>query len=316
PTKASPKDPTKASPKAPRKAAPRKTPVSLKRDPKTNTDLPKSVPPKKQPKALPLKALISKNAPAEKVHKTTFFKGNKATQDLMKRLAHLQALRSLGRLGKDKLDEFGLSESPSTLSIRNGSNTRVFRIGHKTYGNQDYYLQDQADQRVYVVRGRTLSDMRYAEFRLMDRELIAFSSQDIESIVLTAKDQKKTLFQHNRRKPSDAFWTDDAEAQRGKDIYRNWFAKLSRLRVLSYTRPKEAPKHLEKLISLRYIGHKKPLGTLTLFTEQTLAPGTVSAAPGGAVNYYARSKHTRVFVKITKTLAADVAKDIATVLGK
>ncbi|PID39254.1 MAG: hypothetical protein CSB49_01855, partial [Proteobacteria bacterium] len=262
-----------------------------------------------------IKPGVKKAEPPKKVLKKTYFKGNKATNELMTSLAKLRALRSLGKLGKDKLDEFGLTKSTSTLTLKSGSTTRTFIIGDRTYGNTDYYLQDKADQRVYVVRARPLSDMRYAEFRLMDRDLTPFPPTDVEKVVLVGKGKSRTLYQLNRRTQSKAFWADEKDAKRGKELHRSWIGKLKRLRALEYTRPGQAPKGLRPLLEVRYFGRGKRLGTVTLLAEQTLVPGTVAAVPKGAQTYYAKSDNTRVPVKLSKTLAAELAKDIDKVMN-
>jgi len=187
----------------------------------------------------------AKEEPA-KIKKVAQFKGSKAADELMKGLAQLSAIRSLGIVSKEKLETFGLSQSKGRLMVSSGSDKREFVLGKNTYGNMDSYLQDKQDRRVYVVRPQPIQDFPYAEFRLKDRDLLSFEPKEVERAEVLHKGKKKAMLQQNRRDSAKAFWADVAAPQKRKVLYGNWMDKLKRLNVLEYVSADKAPKDLQQ----------------------------------------------------------------------
>ncbi|MBW2732403.1 MAG: DUF4340 domain-containing protein [Deltaproteobacteria bacterium] len=296
---------------------------SLRRDPKANPNKPaapkpavkatpiKATPAKATPikatpaKATPIKARPIKATPAKarpKVRKDSQFIGNKATEELMKTLAKLPAIRSLGTLAKEKLEEFGLTTSDKTLTIIEGSNTRVFTVGKRTHGNMDYYLQDRSDQRVYVVRPRAMQDLSYAEYRLMERNLHTFDTTEFDRVRIRQGNKGLMLQQHNRRKPSKATYSRLGGDGKAKAHFRAWMQKLGRLRTAEYPKADTPLKGLTPVVKVEFFNGQKKLGTTELLVLQK--------GITGPANYYARSETSRVVVKVNESVVKELEKDL------
>jgi len=243
-----------------------------------------------------------------KVTKHQEFKGNPSADELLKGLATLTAVRSLGTVEKDKLKSFGLEESKKTLTLVAGSSPRTFIIGGNTFGNRDLYIQDRQDKRVYVVRPRLLEDLQYAEFRLVDRDLYGFTSSDVERATVVAGKRRKVLSQQNRRTPTSAFWADAAEPTKKKDFYRNFMGKLLRLQAMEYLKPDEKKSGLVELLSVEC---QLAAGKQASFKLYEGGPPAIAPAKGQPMkDYYAVSTNSRSMVKINARLADEVARDI------
>jgi hypothetical protein len=309
-------------PKAPAKKPVAKKPVAKKLAPKPPTKLPSAkTPPTKLPgtpgktllagKKPPIK--LTKPAPPPKKKVVRMFKGNSASQDFLQNIGKLRAIRSLGVLEAAKLEEFGLKDSKTKLTIASGASKRVFIVGKRTHGNSDYYIKDTSDKRVYVIKQTVLQDLRYTEFRLMDRRLQTFDLKDVERVQITANGRRKVLMQHNRHKSAKARWTDEGkEIKDAKPLYRAWMTKLSRSRALEYTSPKKPPKARELLTVTFYRGSRK-LGATTILAASKSA---LTATKGPAQTFYAVSAHTRVPVTINPMLANEIARDVGKILGE
>ncbi len=269
---------------------------------------PKAEAKKPEPKVEPKKP---KDPP--KVRKSKQFKGGKAAEEMMKGLAKLSVMRSLGTVPADKLKAFGLQGSKKSLVLKSGGMTRELTLGSNAHGSMDRYIQDKQDGRVYVIRPRLLADFPYAEYRLMDRDLHGFVRKEIEKVVISGKAGKKTLVQQNRRTPASAFWADEAAPRKRKELYGNWMDKLSRLSVLEYVANKKQSDLTEEL-TVQYFGAAKNLGQLRLYSAAGLAPAPGKKLASPAKQYYARTGSTRALVKVSGPMAGEILRDAAGVL--
>lgn len=250
----------------------------------------------------------------KEVRKQQAFKGNEALDKLVKSLAELNAVRSLGMISGDKLKSFGLHESKKTLTLVTGSTPRTFIIGDNTYGNMDIYIQDKQDRRVYVINPRSVQDLKYAEFRLMERELHGFNNTEMDRVLFKTDKGQKTLVQKNRRTPATAFWADAEAPDKGKDFFKNWMSKLSRLRATEYAKQADKLEGLtEKLSAEYYLGGKK-LGYLKLYQLGASVPAGAPKGKNGDDEYYAQTENTRAKVKLSRRLGEEVVKDLENLL--
>jgi hypothetical protein len=300
------KDDKKAPEKAPDKKAPdKKAPDDKKAEGKKDEKKPEEKKPDK-PKPPEKPKMI-------KVTKTRQFKGNKSADEMVKALSNLAAIRTLGTVDKDKLKAFGLEESKKTLTLISGSSPRTFIIGGNTYGNQDIYVQDKQDKRVYVVRPRNLQDLQYAEFRLIDRELHSFAPSDVERAVLVAGKRRKVLVQKSRRDPAKAFWVDADAPEKKKDFYRNFMGKLLRLQAMEYVPVKEQKKGLSEVLRVEYKVASGKGGFLRLYSAAPppVLPGAKPPTPPpSGKEYYGISSNTRAQVKVNARLVDEVVRDV------
>lgn len=245
-----------------------------------------------------------------KVTERKEFKGNKSVEELIKGLSTLSAVRSLGKLDKDKLKAFGLEESKKTLTLIAGSTPRTFVIGGNTYGNLDVYVQDRQDKRVYVVRPRLLQDLQYAEHRLVDRSLHDFAPADVEQAALVVGKQRKILVQKNRQDPANAHWVEAESPDKRKDFYRNFMGKLLRLQAMEYVLPKDRNKQMTELLRASYRVSGGETASLILYSAgPPIAVPTADKKPAQS-EFYAISSNTRALVKLNPRLADEVARDV------
>ena len=252
-------------------------------------------------------------APAlPKVAQFKEFRGNETTEKLVTELSNLTALRVLGKVDAAKLKAFGLVGSKKKLVLTIGSAKRTFIIGNKTHGNMDYYVQDSQDERVYVIKPKQMQNLKYAQYRLIDRRLYEFKTEDIDKVVVTAGEKSKGLSQHNRRKKREAFWSLVGSEKR-EDLYTNWMTKLLRLRVSDYLPPGFDLKGLKPIMKAEFSLGSKVSEVLTMYKMKSDLGDGKQVKEG---DYLVKTGHTRSMVKLTKSVAGEIARELDSILGE
>lgn len=301
----------------PEPPAPTKTPApvgtTLNKDPKAEAEADKEAPLSKEMKITTPKAL----APAlPKVAQFKEFRGNETTEKLIEELSTLTALRTLGKVDATKLKTFGLKDSKRKLVLTMGKTNRIFIIGDKTHGNMDYYVQDTQDERVYVIKPKQMQNLKYAEYRLIDRRLYDFKTDEIDTVKIMAKvageDKSQSLTQHNRRKSRAAFWSLTGSNKR-EELYTNWMTKLLRLRVSDYLQPGIDAKDLLLVMKADFSLGPKLEESLALYKAKAAIADGKDLKEG---DYLVQTGHTRKMVKLTKSVADEIAREIDGIVGK
>ena len=251
----------------------------------------------------------------KKIKKVQAFIGSQSAEELMKSLAKLSAMRSLGKAEGKKLEGFGLKKGDRGLVLEFKGSKKELNLGDNTYGNMDRYVQDKADGRVYVVEPRYLGDFPYAEFRLKDTGLTRVERVEIEKVQVAAKDKKKVLVQRHNNTPQKAFWSDEAAPDKSRLLYGNWVDKLTRLSVAEYLPPDEAPKGLTEVLAVAYRGKGDTLDEVRLYRGPPAMPAADKGKPRAVTaDAYAKSRHTRALVKINGTLLEEILRDLDSIL--
>jgi hypothetical protein len=225
-------------------------------------------------------------------------------------LAPLRASREVGQLDDETLEQVGLHEPKDRLTISCGGKDRTFLVGENAFGSGDRYLRDERGGAVYLTDAALVRDLESAQARLMQRKLHTFEWNTIAKIGAGGYGRDKTLLHRNRHDPSQAEWVDEAEPDRRNELYGNWLNRLRRMSVLEYLNPDEEPggdgADAQAVATLRFLDKRdKVVDELVLL--RTVADD--------AVEYYARTKATRSWVKLPRSLAKEVAQDVRPVMG-
>ena len=235
----------------------------------------------------------------------------------MKSLSRLSALRALGAPDKEKLEGFGLDKGERGLVLEASGSKKALILGDNTHGNMDRYVLDRADKKVYVVAPRYLGDFPYAEFRLKDSGLIRVTRPEMEKVLVGAEGKQKTLLQRHNATPQKAFWADETAPDKSRVLYANWVDKVNRLSVVEYLAPGKEPAGLKEVLVVAYQGKGKVLDELRLYRAST--PPVAAADKGKPMvaapkDAFARSRNSRVMVKINGNLLDEILRDLKSVL--
>jgi len=245
-------------------------------------------------------------------------RGNEGAVKLWEKFAPLMATRALGNLSADKLKELGLDAAKKSIEVTARGAVHKYKAGSPAFNVSEPYVQDQGDQRVYVLGGGVLSDLGSANVRLVDRTLHAFKQNEADSITISAGNKKRELKVIDRQTPASA----KLQGKTGKtdDQAKNWHDKLWRLYVTDVLGKGEKPASGEPQVALRleYREGSREQGFVELgrvSVPAPPAPANTSAPPAGpSTEIYARSEHTAGWVKLPPT-ADDVLKEADKIAG-
>ena len=81
-------------------------------------------------------------------------------KDMLAQLSPFQALRVIGKVSDEQLQEFGLRDSLKSMIIKDsaGASPLSLLIGKQLYGSRNHYVLNQADQKVLLVSGDFIND--------------------------------------------------------------------------------------------------------------------------------------------------------------
>ena len=241
------------------------------------------------------------------------FKANERLQESLDKFCPWLVFRSLGIPGAEKREEFGLTESAETLILEQPSGPRTFRVGGTTFGPRDRYVADAETGDVFLAGGQDLRDLLRPEVRFMERALHAFKAEDVARIKVRARAREKELIREGSESGRDHGWADSRSPGETQDLYRNWIRRLFALRPTEYVRPTTgeeaggcvAPAGSTQELNVTFHGPVREMGFLTLYRERAEKEDTA---------YFACSEHTEILVKVPRTQAETLLKDLEDLL--
>jgi hypothetical protein len=242
------------------------------------------------------------------------FKANQRFQEGLGGFCPWKALRSLGDLGGEKREEFGLAEPAESLILELASGERTFQIGGTTFGPKDRYVADDETGEVFLVAGQGLQELLRPKSRFKEGSLHTFQAKEVARVKLRAGQREKELVRPVSEEGKEQGWADSRSPEETKDLYRNWISKLFALRPTDYVRSLDgeedggciAPPHSAQELSLTFHSRKQEIGFLTVYK------GTDEK---GDATYYACSEHSEIVVKVPKTQAETLLTDLEDVLS-
>jgi hypothetical protein len=247
-----------------------------------------------------------KDAAAEK--ETIRFVGVTESKALTEKLAPMKALRLLGKFDEKRLPEFGFDQDHGTVRVTIGGKTRQLALGGDTPGGSDSYARDLDSGEGYVISGGITQPLQQAESRLIERDLHAFTLDDVVRVRLIKGGASRELSKHPEQK---GFWSNPSTPEAKDETASNWMSKLERVRVTTYVEKPEPPVKAEDLVMrVEYLGRgDKKLG----FIELASRPPQAGSEQG---EFCIRTEHTRWYATILRSSGEQLQQDIASVMAQ
>ena len=236
------------------------------------------------------------------------------TEAWLDRYAPFKALRSLGEVEDELLEELELSDESDTITVKCGDDSGVFRIGGATFGAQgSRYVQAEDGGPVFLVEADLINKMRGAEAELVQRQLHQFEASDVAKLEISGSEASITLLQRDRNDEQAAVWVDAANPERRNDLFGNWMSRVNALTASSYlglgsepgSELDEPSGEKVEVLSLRYLDEEDDeIGRLAV-----VRVGEESAT------YYGQTETSRAWVRLPGSVARQVENDGRLVLG-
>lgn len=292
-------------------------------------------------------------AAEEMITTTREFPVGKAGRELVSSLAHLRALRDLGKLSDQQKEEYGLTDSKENLTVFfKGGKQYSLIVGERVFGGSDRYVLQADTGKGYVLsHSEILRHIDGAETSLGLKDLHKFQEDADED-----KDKPKTPNEPNAPRPKKDRYPgvqsilveggkDSRELVRadstdpkgvvalgwsGKDkpgqadlSLSNFLSQVDRLKPTEYD-PAVTEASLEKVLTVKYRGGgDKVLGQFELFKKNVVTPEIKPDTPDGddkksddaKVEYYVKTELTRIPGKVSRMAAERVEQDIPQLFG-
>jgi hypothetical protein len=224
---------------------------------------------------------VAANAPppVPPAPKTREYRANESADRLLEKFAPLRAVRALGVLSAEKLQEVGLTEAKRTVEIVTSSGTHRFKVASEVFGAATPYALSEEDGRVYVLRGTVLSDLEFAANRLVDRRLHSFGDDEFDAVVVRSGEKERRLVKAGDKLAA-------APQQPADEFATNWHDRIWRTMGVDVLGRDETPAAGTPHVELRveYVRGNAPVG----FIEMGKAGADV----------FARTEHTAGWVRL------------------
>jgi hypothetical protein len=240
--------------------------------------------------------------PAEEVEvKEMAFRGNDTAEKMWEQFAPLMALRELIPGPDIDTKVFGFEEPAGTLVVTRHGGEVTLTVGGEAYGSKDRYVQ--SGSRVFLVDDNTLRPLQYAQMRLLERALQPVAEDAADGVeIATPEGASVQMVRANPDDKGKAFWARAATPQQEDTSTGLWLGKLFRLRASEYV-----PEPPAGLIHAFTWTVKDEAAVWTIQMHRT--DDTEKA------DWYAQSDYDRAWTKLTRSLAEDVAADLAGVIA-
>jgi hypothetical protein len=241
------------------------------------------------------------------------FIASEVVDEYLKRVAPFTALRSLGEVPEDSLEDIGLKDIKTHLRVECGRRSVEFEVGGSAYGSGERYIRKKGEKTVYLVDEAVVTELERAQQRMMQRELHRFETTEITGLTVKAFDRERNLLQRDRHEARTAQWVDADDPEQLNELYGNWLTRVERLRAQQYLALDAEPGSdmenvtvaAEPVVVIEYRGDgDAELGRLELVK-----------VPAEQPEYYARTETTRAWVKVVRSLAQQVEDDVRPVVG-
>ena len=258
------------------------------------------------------------NNPAAPTPSKDRFLASAKLKDVFAQLNPLEALRTIGGVKDDALQEYGLKDTQKIFKIadRSGSEVISLAIGKQAYGTRNYYAMNTKDKSVLLISGDLLGDVEKADIRLYERTVTNIVFEEIQHAVITVGKKSRKLAHTRRDDKGGLIWTDDevgtdaakADATKAVASAKSWFERLDRVRVVSFASAEEAAK-LKDAPVIFEVSVDVAGGTKDHFVYKK-TPGTEA----GGTDYWVYTDFLGAFAKVGATRLEPIEKDLTTIL--
>ena len=244
------------------------------------------------------------SSPSEHKSLDRDLRANDVAEKLFDKFTPLKASRSLGVLDPAKRRELGLEGSKKRLEIfARGGKHASYVLAVSALGAGAPYLQNDQDNRVYLLGGSIASDLEAASTRLVDRRLHTFKPADYDSVLVKVDDKQRELVQIPGEANQPPKLASKKTPTKPDDFARNWHERMWHLVVTEVLGRSEVPASGEPKVAVRidYRSRGKPVGWM-----EVTQPRTVPSTP--VPEMFARTEHTAGWVKV-HAVGEDLVKE-------
>jgi hypothetical protein len=233
----------------------------------------------------------------------TFLGNDVAEKAMAEHFAPFKALRSLGdKLGQSALETTRLDQEKKRLTIVASAKSAEFRVGGRTRGDRDYYVQPLGKSEVFLVAAKILADLEMSENRYMQRALIESKLSDVERLEIQQGDATQALLQQNRLAQKDAYWARESAPETAVAPLKALAENAHRLSASEHLTKDDVLQGAEAVVTFGFQGeNRKDLGRISIFRKKN----------GTLPEYYAKSTVLPVVARLQRGAGEQIEKGLA-----
>jgi hypothetical protein len=236
--------------------------------------------------------------PAPVITPTRTMRGSDRAEKVFDKFAPLQASRALGKLPEEKRKELGLVGSERKLSLNVSGQQHVFTVSTPQPGLIGQYLEDQKDQKVYLLSGTLIGELDPSSQALVERKLHTFRMADFDEFEVKYEGAARSFVISGAEIAQTAKVAPKDKPDAPDELVKNWHEKVfNRVLVTEVLGTGEVPRGGEPVtvLELRYLARGKEKGFLTV-------------ARGEKGEYWAKSENTLGWVGLHVSGQAGIAE--------
>lgn len=243
--------------------------------------------------------------PAEPPPDRTVYANDRA-DTIWTKLTPFEGARALGQLGKEKLDEVGLTSSERKLELTVSGIPHRFTISRPVQGLIGNYAQNEKTGDVFLISSSLFNELDPNSQLLVDRRLHQFKPTEFDAFTVKSGTKSAAFVQTGADVPQLAKVARAETPDKAEELVKNWHDKVwGRLIVTEVLSKGEQPKSGEPEVQLRieYSNKGQPKGWLELGFDATR--GT-----------WARSENTASWVSIHQGSEEIILEGIKLAVGQ
>lgn len=254
-------------------------------------------------------------------------------EKLVKDLARMRAIRSLGVVKDEAKKDYELVDTTKTIAVVFGDGAKTLVIGGRVHGGSDRYVLDVDTGKGFVLAGTLITPLEGGEGSLRPLDLRAFDPKAAMQVEIAAGGKTKTVHRIKVKQPAGDGADPHAAARPEQEVETwgegatadtaaaNFIDKVEKLRPTSFEAKLDA-RALTSVVTLTYRdGKGKALGTMQVLKQEKPGEAPPPPAPGAepppppvpVVEYYLLTERTRVPAAVPRVAAERIEPDIATV---
>lgn len=257
-------------------------------------------------------------------------------EKLVKDVARMRAIRSLGPIKEEARKDYELVDTTKTITVIFADGAKTLVLGGRVHGGSDRYVLDVDTSKGFVLTGTMVTPLEGGEGSLRPSDLRAFNAKDAMQVEIAAGGKTKVVHRIKVKQAADDTPDPHGAPPRGEQEIETWgegttadttaanfIDKVEKLKPSSFDAKLDA-KTLGEVVTLTYRdAHGKVLGTVAVRKQEK--PGEAPPPPPVAdpaappppppalvVEYYLVTERTRVPALLPKVAAERIVPDIAT----
>lgn len=220
---------------------------------------------------------------------------------LLELLAAPFSPREIGQVAEDSYERYGLDEPLARVRVRIGDATHEIEVGGEVYGEGNRYVREPSSGRIYVLSSEALVLLADAEYHLLDRRIHSFDASQVAWVTVHAGDRQRTMYRSDGALPGESIWSSAASPDQPDQTFANFMERAGRLWAVEYYPDLD-------------ISGSDPVLRIEYYAADSTMIGFVDMVrwtrDDGSTGYLFQTEHTRVPIRSSETLTADVLQDL------